>query len=104
MNVAGLGLAKYLPVVFLMVKQDGGIRLNIAQVAHTLIIAGIVAGVTMWGTTQALEVRTDRMEIQLKDISMKLDAVAMKQSAMVAQAQIIHDNQDKRLDRIERKK
>ena len=76
------GIAKFAPIIFLSVSPKG-VQVNWAQLAHTLIVSAIVAGVTMFGTMKVLEVR---MEYQDRAIT-KLTAIA--EQAVRVQSEIV---------------
>ena len=82
-EITGAGLAKYAPLLFLATNQKGELQLNVAQVVQTLLVAGIVAAVTMYGTVSALRVELDYMR---KDIAR---IAAMAEEAIKVQREIV---------------
>ena len=53
-------LTKYAPVIFLMVTPKG-VRIDAEKLMHTLIVAAICAGVTMYGTMRVVEAQLSHM-------------------------------------------
>jgi len=82
-ELVGVGLAKYAPLVFLTTNQKGELQLNVAQVVQTLLVAGIVAGVTMYGTVQVLRTELDHLR---KDVT---KIAAMSEEAIRVQREIV---------------
>ena len=95
----GVGLLKYAPIFFLTVAQDGKVRFNMHQIVHTLIVSGIVALVTMFGTVRVVEARMEHLDKNIDRMVSKLEAVAMKQAFVVGQADEIRDSGGPRAQR-----
>ena len=76
------GIAKYAPILFLTVNGKG-VSLNVAQLVHTLLVAGIVAAVTMYGTQQAINVEL----LQMRRDLVRLNAIA--EEAIKVQREIV---------------
>lgn len=80
-----ISLAKMAPLLFLQVSRNesGRVEFNLVQVMQTLIVAGIVAGVTMFGTVSVLRVELDYMR---KDVT---KIASMAEEAVRVQREIV---------------
>ena len=76
-------LAKYAPIFFLVVKNGGGFKLDIEKIAHTLIVAVIVALVTRYETVRVIEVRMEHLDRSVQHIA------AMAEEAIKVQRETI---------------
>jgi hypothetical protein len=96
-------LLKYAPILFLTVR-NGKVAINWSQLTHTLIVAAVVAGVTMYGTARVMDVRLDTLERHIEKMDTLLTAVALRQAAVVSEANKIHELQNERIRDLEQQR
>jgi len=80
-----------------------GFKPNVYQIVHTLIIAAIVAGVTMYGTIRVLNSKMETVTREIERIVDKLDIVSMKQAGAIANAEAVHSAQQRDIDALKKK-
>ena len=99
-------LAKYAPVIFLTATPKG-IRPNVYQIAHTLIVSAIVAG-SAYGAVRSelsdLKEQLSGYRAELKGVVSKVESVAIRQAEAIGNANAIHTEQNRRLDAAEKRR
>ena len=104
LETAGLAFAKYAPMLFCTVTPKG-IRPNMYQIAHTLIVSAIVAGSAYGAVRSEIGQLTKLYEAQDKRIAVaedKISEVSLIQAKAIGKADEIHRNIVERIDRAER--
>ena len=103
----GSGIAKYAPIIFLAVDKNGKAHFNMHQLAHTLLVSAIVAG-SAYG---AIRSEVSDIKEQQRELITELRRVALRQAAVIAQANEIHMHLQEgqvqlkiRLDALEKRK
>ena len=99
-------LTKYAPVIFLMVTPKG-IRPNMYQIAHTLIVSAIVAGSAYGAVRSEMSQLKELYESQNKRIvkvEEKVSEVAIRQASVIGKADEIHRNLVDRIERAEKRR
>jgi len=94
-------------LLLLAVKQ----QLSVIAITQALIVAGITAAITTYTTTQVLQKELYFIHESLRKyeeasriLSYKIEGIALKQAAAVANAEAIHTNHETRLQTIEAKR
>lgn len=87
-------------------NQNG--RFSVGLIAQALLVAAITATATGYVSAKVLESKVDylvqelrRIDVESKEARSKLDEVTLRQSRAIGQADLIHDLQNRRLERLE---
>ena len=107
---AGFGVAKLAPILFLSVNQRGEINVNFVQIVQTLVVSGIVATVTMYGTQRVLETQManlvdshNRLAVHIERLDTRVDELQTRQATTIAERVANQKALSDRLLEVERK-
>ena len=77
------------------------------QIAHTLIVAGFVAGsgyMAVKSEISTMRELYDKQEVRLNKIEAKADKVELRQASVISQADEIHSDLKARMAAVERRR
>ena len=86
-------------------------NVNVPLIINALIVAGVTASATGYVTAQVLQSEMGYLKKEIKRVDDKtdktsatVDGIALRQAAVISQADVIHANLERRVEKIEGRK